>query len=254
MFALVLALALLPLVALAGPVLWASAVPSNQGPDGFYTESTLATANAITVTEQSAAFTGWSSADLIAFTISCTEDSGTATLDVALQRSIDGGATWTNIIAMTQLAATGAETKVYADLRAASAQFIGDRLRVNYVVAGTGAYTCSAFLAGEGWPVVSGRHALPGGAFLVDTGAGRRFQHEGAGESMSDRQKAPDYGVYTLNGNRFRARKGDLMPPGATFEAPQAVAAKRAAAGAPENEAATGPAENQAAKAAPEKK
>jgi hypothetical protein len=66
---------------------------------------------------------------------------------------------------------------------------------------------------------------------------------------VSDREKAPDDGVYTLNGNRFRARKGDPLPVGATFEAE-----KRAKAAAPENEAAGGPTENQAAKAAPEKK
>jgi hypothetical protein len=71
---------------------------------------------------------------------------------------------------------------------------------------------------------------------------------------VSDREKAPSHGVYTLNGNRFRARKGDLMPPGATFEAMRATAQKRAVAEAPENEAASGPTENQAAKAAPEKK
>jgi hypothetical protein len=71
---------------------------------------------------------------------------------------------------------------------------------------------------------------------------------------MSDREKAPDDGVYTLNGNRFRARKGDLLPVGAKFEAMRATAQKRAIAAAPENEAAGGPTENQAAKAAPEKK
>jgi hypothetical protein len=71
---------------------------------------------------------------------------------------------------------------------------------------------------------------------------------------VSDREKAPDDGVYTLNGNRFRARKGDLLPVGAKFEAMKAAAQRRAAGGPTENEAAGGPTENQAAKAAPEKK
>jgi hypothetical protein len=148
--ALVLALAVLPIVALAGPVLWASAVPANQGANSFYAEAVLADGNVVTIDEQSTASEGWADASLVAFTVNCTEDSGTATLDIALQRSIDGGATWTDIVAMTQLAATGAETKVYADLRAASAQMIGDRLRVDYDVGGTGQYTCDVHLAGEG--------------------------------------------------------------------------------------------------------
>jgi hypothetical protein len=149
-FALILAAILLPAFALAGPALWASAVPANQGANSFYAEAVLADGNVVTIDEQSTASEGWADASLIAFTISCVEDSGTATLDVAVQRSIDGGATWTSIVAMTQLAATGAETKVYADLRAASAQMIGDRLRVDYNVTGTGQYTCDAVLAGEG--------------------------------------------------------------------------------------------------------
>jgi hypothetical protein len=151
LLALILVLAVLPLLAVAGlPRFAADAVPANQGANSFYSEATLADGLVVTIDAQSAASDGWADASLIAFTISCVEDSGTATLDVAVQRSIDGGATWTSIVAMTQLAATGAETKVYADLRAASAQMIGDRLRVDYNVTGTGQYTCDAVLAGEG--------------------------------------------------------------------------------------------------------
>lgn len=117
---------------------------------GFYRTATLATANAVTADETSGNKVGWAQATLIAFEVSCTEDSGTATLDIALQRSIDGGTVWTSIISMTQLAATGSEVKLYADVRAASAQMIGDRLRVNYDVTGTGAYTCNVYLVGEG--------------------------------------------------------------------------------------------------------
>lgn len=115
----------------------------------FYREAALGTANVVSADEQSSASTGWSRASLVGFLVSCVEDSGTATLDIALQRSIDGGTTWTSIVSMTQLAATGAETKLYADVRASSAQMIGDRLRVNYDVTGTGQYTCDVSLAGE---------------------------------------------------------------------------------------------------------
>lgn len=117
---------------------------------GFFQEATLASANVVTADESSGNFTGWAPADLIAFRIDCTEDSGTATLDVALQRSVDGGTGWTSIVSMTQLSATGSETKLYADLRAASPQMIGNRLKVNYDITGTGQYTCSVYLTGEG--------------------------------------------------------------------------------------------------------
>lgn len=146
----ILAVLAVAALAFAGPTVWAAAVPSNQGANHYYFEGTLDAANVVTADEQTAGAVGFAGADLIAFGISCTEDSGTASLDVALQRSIDGGTTWANIIAMTQLTATGAETKLYADLRAASAQFIGNRLRVNYDVTGTGQYTCSSYLSAEG--------------------------------------------------------------------------------------------------------
>lgn len=109
----------------------------------FYREVTFDMANVITIDEASSAFTGFSDATLAGFQLVCTEDSGTATLDVAVQRSLDGGTTWGTLVAFTQLAATGSEVKLYADVRAASAQMIGDRLRINYDVTGTGQYTCS---------------------------------------------------------------------------------------------------------------
>lgn len=147
---LALFVALVPLVALTAPMLWASAVPANQGTALTYREATLDSANVITADEATTGSTGWAAADLIGFFITCTEDSGTATLDVALQRSLDGGTTWANIVAMTQLSATGSEAKIYADVRAATAQLIGDRLRVNYDVTGSGQYTCSSYLTAEG--------------------------------------------------------------------------------------------------------
>lgn len=39
------------------------------------------------------------------------------------------------------------------------------------------------------------------------------------GEVMAERKKAPDDGVYTWNGRQYRARAGELMPPGARFGA-----------------------------------
>lgn len=116
----------------------------------FYREVVLDSANVITADEQSSASGGFADADLAAFQLVCTEDSGTATLDSAIQRSVDGGTTWADIVAFTQLSAGGAETKLYADVRAASAQMIGDLLRVDHDVTGTGQYTCTVSAAAEG--------------------------------------------------------------------------------------------------------
>ena len=132
------------------------AITSQPAPDAaaqgstFYFEGALDSANVITADEAASGVTGLAEATLIGAVLTCTEDSGTATLDVAVQRSLDGGTTWADIIAFTQLSATGAETKLYADVRAASAQMIGDRLRAEYDVTGTGQYTCSMFLTAEG--------------------------------------------------------------------------------------------------------
>lgn len=120
-----------------------------QGQEAFYREAVLDSANVITATEQSTPVRGWAAADLAGFFLSCTEDSGTATVDAAIQRSFDG-TNWASIVTFTQLTATGSQTLLYADVRAASAQMIGDRLRVNYTVGGTGQYTCSVFAAAEG--------------------------------------------------------------------------------------------------------
>lgn len=124
-----------------------AAAPSHEASaqvDGaFYREVVFDSAEVVPSDEASPAFSGFAPASLAAFSISCTEDSGTATLDVAIQRSVNGGTVWANIVAFTQLAATGSETKLYADVRAASAQMIGDTLRVNYDITGTGQYTCA---------------------------------------------------------------------------------------------------------------
>lgn len=115
----------------------------------FYREVRFDSAKVITADAQSAVAAGLSPATLAGFQTVCTEDSGTATLDIAIQRSIDGGATWAAIVSFTQLSATGGQTSLYADVRTASAQMIGDRLRVNYDITGTGQYTCSTFGALE---------------------------------------------------------------------------------------------------------
>ena len=111
----------------------------------FYREVVFDSANVMTATESSAAVTGLSEATLAAFQTVCTEDSGTATNDIAIQRSIDGGTTWSTIVSFTQLTATGGQTLLYADVRSASPQMIGNRLRVTYTIGGTGQYTCSVY-------------------------------------------------------------------------------------------------------------
>ena len=131
--------ALLALVVGLGVALPATA----QTNANFYREVTFANATVVTVDVNGTGAAGFADATLAAFLLSCTEDSGTATLDVAMQRSIDGGTTWNTIVSFTQLSATGSEVKVYSDLRAASAQMIGDRLRASFDVTGTGQYTCS---------------------------------------------------------------------------------------------------------------
>lgn len=139
----ILGIALLPL--LAGQAQDAAAQDSS-----YYREISFATASVITIDGQSPVVLGLSPASLAAFQLNCTEDSGTATLDVTMQRSFDSGATWGTLVAFTQLSATGAETKFYADVHAASAQMIGDRLRADFNITGTGQYTCTLTSAFEG--------------------------------------------------------------------------------------------------------
>lgn len=117
----------------------------------FYRDNVLfASAQVITADAASTnIITGVADATLAAFQHSCTEDSGTATLDIAIQRSIDGGATWVNVTTFTQLSATGTQQVLYADVRASSAQMIGGRLRANFDITGTGQYTCTVVSAYE---------------------------------------------------------------------------------------------------------
>lgn len=138
-------------VALAFAVTSAPApgVDAQNSNTSFYREVVFDSAKVLSADATSSAYTGFADAGLIAFQTVCTEDSGTATLDIALQRSVDGGTTWTSIVSMTQLSATGGETKLYADVRTSSAQMIGNRLRVNYDITGTGQYTCSTYGAAE---------------------------------------------------------------------------------------------------------
>jgi len=139
----VLGIALLPL--LAGSAQDAAAQDSR-----YYREITFAAGEVITIDGQSEVVIGLSPASLAAFQLNCTEDSGTATLDVTMQRSFDGGATWGTLVAFTQLSATGSETKFYADVHAASAQMIGDRVKADFNIGGTGQYTCTLTSAFEG--------------------------------------------------------------------------------------------------------
>ena len=133
------------------------AVAVTPGPTGealaqtnsFYREVQFDAANVITADEAGTGITGFADATLAGFFITCTEDSGTATLDAAIQRSIDGGTTWVDIVAFTQLSATGSQTSLYADVRSASPQMIGNRLRSEFDVTGTGQYTCSVYGAFE---------------------------------------------------------------------------------------------------------
>lgn len=115
----------------------------------FYREVKFDTAKVLTADATSAAAAGLAPATLAGFQTVCTEDSGTATLDITIQRSIDAGATWATLVTFTQLTATGGQTSLYADVRSASPQLIGDRLRVNYDIGGTGQYTCSVYGAFE---------------------------------------------------------------------------------------------------------
>lgn len=145
-FAVVASLALVAAVAGGAP----QAAPAGaQGTDRFYREAVLSNAAVVSADAQSAGAAGWAPATLAAFQLACTEDSGTATLDVAIQRSVDGGASWASLTTFTQISATGGQTVVYADVRTASAQMIGDRLRVSYDITGTGQYTCTVAAAAE---------------------------------------------------------------------------------------------------------
>lgn len=116
---------------------------------GFYKEFDLGTVTSISATTAGTASTGWQPADLAGFQIVCTRNSGTGTMDAAVQRSLDG-VNWVTIVSFTQLNGSGSEAKVYADVRAASAQMIGNRVRANWVIGGTANYTCQMTGAAEG--------------------------------------------------------------------------------------------------------
>lgn len=66
--------------------------------------------------------------------------------------------------------------------------------------------------------------------------------------------KAPDNGIYELNGKRFRATKGKAMPTGATFEKAEVKRdptvpqdSERAQKGPPQNKAQQGPSQTKEA-------
>lgn len=143
-FALILAI-----VAVSGGVFRSSEPASAQVSEGFYREVPIDTAKVLTVDAVSPVLTGWRQADVVGIYLTCTEDSGTATLDVTAQKSWDG-TTWQTLVAFTQLSATGSEAKMYANVFTASPQMIGDRIRLNYDITGSGQYTCSTHMAGQG--------------------------------------------------------------------------------------------------------
>lgn len=83
---------------------------------------------------------------------------------------------------------------------------------------------------------------IPAGDPALGTESGVAFWRA---DLMAESVKAPRDGVYTLNGGRFRAREGELLPPGAVFEdegkpAPKDVKAKTGPAA---DTKATGPTE-----------
>lgn len=83
-----------------------------------------------------------------------------------------------------------------------------------------------------GKPVTSGRGSVSGvGIVRKDT---------------TDMPKAEKDGVYTLNGVRYKARKGAIVPEGAEFDAP---VEERAEKEAPENRAKKAAPENRSKKA-----
>jgi hypothetical protein len=68
--------------------------------------------------------------------------------------------------------------------------------------------------------------------------------------AMAQGKTAPSDGVYTLNGGRFRIRKGDVLPEGAEFAERTPVDPEaRALKSAPENKSKAGAPENRAKKA-----
>lgn len=135
-------------------LLFGGGVPaaSAQGSDAFYREVVFFPSAAITADTTTAEFRGFSGADLLAVKLNCTAVSGTTpTLDTTVQRSIDGGATWDALFAFTQRTAAGSQVIVYADVRSATPQIIGDRLRVFLDVGGTSpSFTCSVAGIAEG--------------------------------------------------------------------------------------------------------
>lgn len=147
LFTLIAALAVMLAMVIGGDVHAPDA--KAQGGGSWYREVTFDSANVVSADERGAVAADLGEATLAAFQTVCTEDSGTATLDIAVQRSIDGGTTWANVTTFTQLSATGGQTVIYADVRASSAQMIGDRLSINYDITGTGQYTCSVYGAFE---------------------------------------------------------------------------------------------------------
>lgn len=127
----------------------ADALPAAQTTGSFHREYLFATDNAVSADEQSEAFAGFSAADMLAVKIACTEDSGTATLDVAVQHTMDQGATWDDLFTFAQLAATGSEIVGIVEAYG-SDDVITDSVRIDYDITGTGAYTCDVSGVAEG--------------------------------------------------------------------------------------------------------
>lgn len=83
-----------------------------------------------------------------------------------------------------------------------------------------------------GEPIVAGRGAVPGVIVIKP-------------EEIDDMDRATNNGTYTLDGHRFRIRKGSLIPAGAVMD-------ERAQPPAPETKAKPAAPQNKAKRPAPE--
>jgi hypothetical protein len=102
------------------------------------TTQTLLASGARTATGVGSALCGFARYEKFAAELVVTAASGTSpTLDVVLQHSIDGGATWFTMTTFTQKTAAGSELKTETEVEAATGEVYGDCLRVSYTIGGT---------------------------------------------------------------------------------------------------------------------
>lgn len=99
---------------------------------GAYTTDTLLASGAKTASANTASIDGYGFAHHLIVQVACTASAGTGspTLDVKIQDTVDGGTNWRDIITFTQVTGTTVEQKVLSTAFA-------DSIRVSYVIAGT---------------------------------------------------------------------------------------------------------------------